>query len=329
MIAIHMALALGQAVAGAQGAPPQVPSPVPASAFVLLIAGAPGSAELGKQHEELLDGLAASLGDRAGVAEDRIVVLKGRAEEPASAATRDRVRSTLGALSRRMSASDTLLVVLVGHSSYDGVDAKFNLVGPDFEADEWRQLLVAVPGRLVFVHTTGASFPFLQPLSGPNRIVISATATPAQKYDTVFPQFFAAAWTDEASDLDKNGRVSIWEAFSYTSAAVKRWYEQKGQLSVERAVLDDTGDGVGRDLASQGDDGMLASRTFLDADPAAAGADPAVTLLISRRDLLEGELDELKRKRSFMPAGDYERELERVIIEIARVSREIRQRIKS
>jgi hypothetical protein len=312
-----MALALTQAVAGAQAAPPQVPSAAAPSTFVLLIAGAPGSAELGKQHEELLDGLAASLSDRASVAEDRMVVLRGRADEPATAATRDRVRRALGALSRRMSASDLLLVVLVGHSSYDGVDAKFNLVGPDSDADEWRQLLAAVPGRVVFVHTTGASFPFVQPLSGQNRIVISATATPAQKYDTVFPQFFAAAWTDEASDLDKNGRVSIWEAFSYTSAAVKRWYEQKGQLPVERAVLDDTGDG------------MLASRTFLDADPAAAGADPAVTLLISRRDLLEGELDELKRKRSFMPAGDYDRELERVVIEIARVSREIRQRIKS
>jgi hypothetical protein len=51
-----------------------------------------------------------------------------------------------------------------------------------------------------------------------------------------------------------------------------------------------------------------------------------VTLLIGRRNTLELELDELKRKKSFMPAGDYDRELERLIIDIARTSREIRLR---
>jgi hypothetical protein len=46
--------------------------------------------------------------------------------------------------------------------------------------------------------------------------------------------------------------------------------------------------------------------------------------LINRRNVLEGEFDELKRRRSFMPPGDYEKERDRLLIDIARISRQIR-----
>ena len=226
-------------------------------------------------------------------------------------ASRPPLPSTCGRLSRpsapRRARADTLLIVLFGHGTFDGVDAKFNLVGPDLTSHEWREALAGMPGRLVFVQTASASFPFLAALAAPNRVVMTATDSPAQKYDTVFGEHFVAAFTPEAAeaDLDKDGRISMWEAFAYAADASKRYYQQRGQLSVERAMLDDSGDGVGRDVAKQGDDGLLASRLFLDPDPATASGDPSVTLLIGRRNTLETELDELRRKKGFMPEDDY------------------------
>jgi hypothetical protein len=218
-----------------------------------------------------------------------------------------------------------VLVVLFGHSTYDGVDAKFNLVGPDLEAADWKSLLAPIPARLVFVNTTGASAPFLQRLADERRIIVTATDNAAQKYETVFPRFFVDALEQTDSDLDKDGRVSVWEAFAWASANVKTFYRQRGQLAVERPVLDDTGDGTGKEAGAIGPDGSLASRTFLDAedDPSRAGG-PALSELISRRNALESQFEDLKRRRSFIPAIDYEKQRDALLIEIARVSRQIR-----
>ena len=154
---------------------------------------------------------------------------------------------------------------------------------------------------------------------------MTATDNASQKYETVFPKFFVDAFAEADTDLDKDGRVSMWEAFAYASAQVKQYYRQRGQLSVERPVLDDNGDGIGKDAAGVGNDGSLASRTFLDADDDPARANgPALSELISRRNALELDFDELKKRRSFMPAGDYEKERDQILINIARISRQIR-----
>ena len=85
--------------------------------------------------------------------------------------------------------------LLIGHgTSVNGEDAKFNLVGPDLSASEWAALLKPIPGRLVFVDTTGASFPFLQKLAGRGRVILTATDSAAQQFETVFPEFFIKAF---------------------------------------------------------------------------------------------------------------------------------------
>jgi hypothetical protein len=246
-------------------------------------------------------------------------------DKRAIAATRDNVRATLTKLAQDMKREDVALIVLFGHSTFDGVDAKFNLVGPDLEATEWERLVNALPGRVVFVNTTAASAPFMKRLASNGRVVITATDNPAQRYQTVFPEFFSQAFEAAEVDLDKDGRVSIWEAFAYASAQVKSYYRQRGQLSVERPVLDDTGDGVGKESGEPGPDGSIASRTFLDnSDDPGTGTGPALSELINRRNTLEADFDDLKRKRTFMPAGDYEKQRDTLLIEIARISHEIR-----
>jgi hypothetical protein len=229
-----------------------------------------------------------------------------------------------------MTREDLVIVILIGHGTFDGVDAKFNLVGRDLESAEWAALLRPLPGRVVVVNTTAGSFPFIERLAGPKRIVITATDSVAQRFDTVFPEYFVKAFDDESADLDKNQRVSIWEAFASASAGVRRHYQQRGQLSTERALLDDNGDGAGRGVADEGQDGASASRTYLDVpDPGAPSTDEGLLKLLQRKSLLEAEVEELRIRRSFLPPDEYAKEFERVMIELAKVTRDIRLRKKT
>jgi hypothetical protein len=305
-----------------------------AERYAVIISGASGTAQHATQHAEWRTTLVSALTERMQIPADRILLLGDVASErqagqtPAESlqvSTRENVRATFTRLGRTLTREDVLFVILFGHSTFDGVDAKFNLVGPDLEAADWKAVLAPVAARLVFVNTTGASAPFLTRLAGEGRIVMTATDNASQKYETVFPKYFVAAFGETDTDLDKDGRISMWEAFARASTAVKQYYRQRGQLAVEKPVLDDTGDGVGKDAATTGADGALASRTFLDAedDPARASG-PTLSQLISRRNALELEFDELKRRRSFMPGGDYEKQRDQILIDIARVSRQIR-----
>ena len=306
-----------------------------ADRYALIVSGASGSKDVAENQQKWRVTLAKAMRVKEQIPPDHLIVLSDQPSDgsgengsgvPEMLATKENVETIFNRLARSMKQDDVLLVVLIGHSTYDGVDAKFNLVGPDFEANDWQRLVSAVPGRVVFVNTTGASAPFMTRLSGPRRIVITATDNPAQRYDTIFPEFFSQAFDAAEADLDKDGRVSVWEAFAFASAKVKLYYRQRGQLSVERPVLDDTGDGVGKEASELGPDGAVASRTFLDSggDPV-ADANPALSELINRRNALENDFDELKRRREFMPAGDYEKQRDLLLIDIARISHQIRQ----
>lgn len=304
----------------------------PASAeqrFALIISGATGGQEYAVQYAAWTDSLGRLFADRFKF-DPAAVTFLTESDTPAHAATADNVRRAVTAIRERMTRDDLLIIVLIGHGTFDGVDAKFNLVGPDLESADWAGLLRPLAGRVVVVNTSAGSFPFIERLAGPRRIVITATDSVAQRFDTVFPEYFVKAFEDESADLDKNQRISIWEAFASATAGVRRHYQRRGQLSTERALIDDNGDGTGRGVADDGQDGAAASRTYLDVtDPGAAPTDEALLKLLQRRSLLEAEVEELRIRRSFLAPEDYAKEFERVMIELARVTRDIRQRKKT
>jgi hypothetical protein len=294
--------------------------------FALIVAGANGGPQYAQQYAKWTEELTKILVERMKLPPANVVVLSD-GKQPESAATAANVRRTIGRLRTAVSRDDILLVVLIGHGTFDGVDAKFNLVGPDLESSEWASLIAAIGGRVVVVNTTSASFPFLERLSGQQRVIITATDSAAQRFDTVFPEYFVKAFQDEASDIDKNGRISMWEAFASASAGVRRHYQERGQLTTERALLDDDGDGVGREPAGKGADGSLASRTYLDeATPGTAETDETLVRLLQRKAAIEAEVEELRVRKSFLPAADYTKEFERLMIDLAQVSHDIRER---
>jgi hypothetical protein len=295
----------------------------------LIITGATGGAVYAVQYRQWTEQLSAILVDELKFDPAHLVSLS-ETEKPEESASATNVRRYLGAMRRTLKPDDLLFIMLIGHGTFDGLDAKFNLVGPDLESGEWGALLRGLPGRLVIVNSAAASFPFLERLAGPRRVVISATDSIAQRFDTVFPEQFIAALSSSASDIDKNGRISIWEAFAAAGAGVRLHYQQRGQLSTERPLLDDNGDGIGREFAATGEDGSLASRTYLDEPtPNAAPTDEVLLNMMQKRAALEAEVEEIKVKKTFMQPAEYEAEFERIMIELARISRDIRQRTKT
>jgi hypothetical protein len=294
--------------------------------YALIVTGAHGEASYSEQYAQWRQTAVTALIEKLAFDQGRILTLfeGGDAAHEASAAN---VRKTLASLKERVKADDLVFVLLIGHGSFDGTDAKFNLVGPDLSSSEWGGLLKSIAGRVVIIDTTAASFPFLEHLAGPRRTVVTATDSVAQKFDTVFPEFFIRAWTDPGADIDKNGRVSVWEAFTSASLGVRRYYTQRGQLATERALIDDDGDGIGREAGGDGKDGSAASRLYLDPDVAgAAPTDDVILALLQKRAALQIDVEELKQRRQLMTPEEYQQEFEKLMLELSRVSRDIRRR---
>jgi len=302
----------------------QPPSASADERFAFIVAGVSGSEKIAATQDKWVTTLVATLKGKLGFPADHVVTLTESGTGPASS-TREGVLAALAAMKQRVKESDMLMVVLIGHGTSVGNVAKFNLVGPDMDSTEWKKSLDGIPGRVVFVNTTSASFPFVQDLSAKNRIVISATDSASQKFDTIFPQYFIEALDNlAAADSDKNGRLSVWEVFAYASQAVKAAFDQKGTLVTERAVLDDNGDGVAKEATATGADGVLAKTTFLDAEPASTASNPAAAALEKQRVALEAQIEELKGRKAQMAPADYDAQLEKLAVELARISAQIR-----
>jgi hypothetical protein len=294
--------------------------------YAVVVTGASGGDQYAQKYDTWRASFVNTLREKLRFDDAHLFVLAERESAGVLAATRENVQRVLGELRRRMAKDDLLFVVLIGHgTAVDGDDAKFNLVGPDLSATEWAELLKPIPGRLAFVDTTGASFPFMRKLAGRGRVILTATDSAAQQFETVFPDYFVKAFDDPAADLDRNGRVSLWEAFSYASAGVRTWFEQHGQLPTERPLLDDSGDGVGRESQNPGPDGATAKVMYLDSDAVAASTgDTTRDALLKRRADLESQIEALKARKPTMAVEQFEAELERLLIELARVSVQLR-----
>jgi hypothetical protein len=300
-------------------------------AFLLIVVGLAGNPE----HGELFHKWGASLAEAAakvGVTPDRLVYLvdqKGEGDKLATGrSTREEIQKAVDGFAKAATAEDAVYVVLIGHGSYDGQTARFNLPGPDMNAADFNALVKRLPARqLVFVNTSSSSGPFVEALSAPGRTIITATRSGAEQFATLFGGYFVDAFTSADADQDKNQRVTMLEAFRYAKAGVTRAYEQEGLLATEHAMLDDNGDREGsQDPTPTGADGKLAASLSLGsvADAAPLPEDPKLRALILERRDLERRVESLRLLKDSMPAAKYTAELERLVTELALKTREIR-----
>jgi hypothetical protein len=279
-----------------------------------------------------VDALTTLLRDKFKYDGAHLLVLSEQPKTGEDKSTADVVRATLGRLATAMTPADQLIVLFIGHGGGDGADAKFNLVGADLTVTQWKELLQPIKGRLAIIDTTSSSFAYLTGLAAPNRVVMTATNSYAQKYHTIFPEQFIKALSDPTADQDKDGRISLLEAFTYASRGVKQYYEQKGTMATESPALDDTGDGNTRvagaaaPAAGASHDGEIAALTYFEGVVLPTSSDPEVQRLLARQRELTEQIDELRRKRPSMTAEEYDQQFEKLALELATVSADVRKR---
>ena len=233
-------------------------------------------------------------------------------------ATRESVARALRDVASRAAPGDVVLVLLIGHGSFQQGEARFNLRGPDMTAADFAPLLDALGKQtVVFVNTASASGDFVKPLAGKDRAIVTATRSAQERNETAFAEHFVAAFTARGADADKDERVSVLEAFEYARREVQRFYEKERRLLTEHAVLED------------GRSGALARTVFLGGGEGAVAVadagDPALAGLRQDRRDVERRLDALKARKDTMPADVYERELETILLDLARKDAEIRR----
>ena len=222
-----------------------------------------------------------------------------------------------------------LWLVLIGHGTYDGKEAKFNLRGPDLSATELANWLEPYERPLAVINTSSSSAPFLKKLSRPGRVIITATRSGYEQNYARFGQFFATAVSDQKADLDKDGQVSLLEAFLMAARGVAEYYKTEGRLATEHALLDDNGDGLGtppewfrgvravkRPAEGALLDGLRAHQLHLVRSQAERQLSPA---LREQRNALEAQVEELRGKKDTLTEDEYYGQLEELLLKLARV----------
>jgi hypothetical protein len=280
-------------------------APAHAELYYLIVGGLGGEAGYDEQFAKDVDALATVA--RRTTAASRVMLLKGEG------ATREAVMSSLDSLKTRAKAADSVIVVLVGHGSYDGEAYKLNLPGPDIDGEEFAKLLTAVPARSqLVVNTTSASGAVLEKWAAEGRTLITATRSGFERNATRFAQHFAAALAEGSADINKNGAITAQEAFDYASRSVADSFEKDGALATEHPQI--AGGAAARFTVAR-----LASAG--PAEPAVTN--PAVAALVAEREKLDAEIESLRVRRESMATDAYLAELQRLLVQLADVQGKI------
>ena len=302
---------------------------------LLLVSGIGGEEVYARQFRlwalEMLD----AARERLGLPAERVVWLCEAPERDpdrcAGESRREAVLLALERLARDGGAESPLMLLLIGHGTARDGRALFNVSGPDLSAEDLAAALDALAGDsqqhrpIAVVNTSSASAPFTRVLAGPGRIVVTATASEAEDDYTRFAGHFVTAYGGSAADADKDGRVSLLEAFRFATGEVARQYRLEQQLVTEHALLEDDGDGRGsREPSPDTGDGVLAAQFHLALARGEQSESPvALALERDARDLV-AQIAALRRQRVALAPERYERALEELLLVLARNRRALR-----
>lgn len=317
---------------------------------VVVVIGAEGAPEYASEFGKWADRWIAA-GNSGGA---RVVVI-GRGQTSAETASRpmedrDRLRAAIEAevgvapATQPTSAPATapitrpatlpistapLWIVLIGHGTYDSREAKFNLRGPDLSDQELAEWLRPARRPLAVINCSSASAPFLNRLSGPDRIVVVATRSGTEIQFSRFGDYLSRSIADTSADLDKDGQTSLLEAYVAASHQTDAFYKEAGRLATEHALLDDTGDALGTPATwFQGTRATKSAKTGAATDGHRAhqwhlvpsAAEQAIPPDIrARRDALELQIQAIRDRKTTLSEADYYAQLDSLLLDLAQV----------
>lgn len=272
---------------------------------MLIVTGLAGEPQFAKSFKETTAALSDAAKQKWGVSDSSLIVLgEDPALDPAhikGKSTKEEIAKAFITLSKRVKPGDVLFVFLNGHGSGEGAQSRINLPGADATAAEYNTWISGFSQqKVVFVLAGSGGGDFLQVLAAPNRVIVSATRTALERNETIFATPFVKGLTSAEADADKDGRVSVIEAFAYAKKEVARVYEADNRMLTEHATLSDS----------------VAARTIAFGG-AQASTNPKVVALVGERQALESQVAALRAKKATMPEAAYENELEKLLIAIA------------
>jgi hypothetical protein len=290
-------------------------TPARAAGFYVTVAGLVGEADYEQRFTapaKDLDKLLKAIG-----ADGHVYTLVG------ADATRARLTQVLEQVAHEAKPDDDFVLTLIGHGSDDGVEYKFNLIGPDISAADLATLCNHIAARRqLIVNATSSSGGSIPAFQRTGRGVVTSTKSGTEKNATVFVRYWVEALQDPSADVDKNESVSALEAFQYAERKTAEFYTSQKRLATEHAMFEDTGKGEAvRAPSAEGSEGrLLASLTLVRFGSAQKAAlDPAKRELLAKKEDLERRIDVLKYQKAAMAQNDYEQQLKGLLVELARV----------
>ena len=307
--------------------------------YALIVGGVGGLEKFSTKYFEQTNRLYRLLVDSLHYKPEHVTYLLEDTNHPAAKidaiASAKNVRKYLNRLAKVLTKQDQLLVVLIGHGSFDGQWSKFNLVGPDLRDIDYAQMLGKLQaGKIIFIDTSGASGPFVTKLSAKNRVIVTATKNGLQHHETTFAGFLLDALHSDAADINKDKRISVSEAFKFARASQDTWYAEKHRIRAEHPLLDDNGDGEGSQfLDERSKDGRFAKNVYL--GPVAgqyenvvqrgkSGNQSPEDKLVRKKVNLEHKIETLKSQKNQLPPEEYAKKLETYLIELAKTNRKLK-----
>lgn len=298
---------------------------------ILIVVGAPGSTEYQSRFRQWASQWQAATTKAAA---ESIAIGLGRASASDVGTTdHDRFQAILAEKARAGSSREPLWIVLIGHGTFDGREAKFNLQGPDVTDLELLEWIKPLQRPVAVINCASASGPFLNRLSGPDRVIVTATRSGNEQNYARFGQYLAEAIANPRADLDKDGQVSLLEAYLTASGRVEESYRAQSQLATEHALLDDNGDKLG--TPADWFRGVRATRRAKDGAPLDGIRANQFVLIPSdrerklpaeirqKRDQLELSIAALRDEKAKLTADAYYERLEPLMTELAKLYRAI------
>jgi hypothetical protein len=279
---------------------------------LIAVSGLSGEPAYRLAFESATSTLADSARARWQVPDSSVVVLaeddKGTRVRATGRATKAELAQTFLRLSKRVAPGDVVLVFLVGHGSGEGADSRVSLPGPDATAADFAGWLAGFARQtVVFVNASSGSGDFVGALAGKRRVIVTATRTAFERNESRFAAPFVRGLTSDEADADKDGRVSVFEAFAYARKEVARAYEIDHAMQTEHAVR------CARALARSVRYGAHRGT-----------ANPRAAALVAERAELEEKVAALRSRKDAMPPAAYEAELERLLVQVAERTQAIR-----
>lgn len=227
----------------------------------LILCGLSGDATHHKLFAETVSKLHTGLSQQLGFAAGDVQVLFGDEAQESDAepiksarrATREELEKTVAELREKLRPEDTVWILVLGHSHYDGKHSWLNLPGPDIQQTDFAELFADVKAReQVFVITTPTSGFFVKPLSAKGRVVITATEADWETNETEFPHELARMLSEpppaKEFDIDQDGRGTLFDLYVTVVRNLAQSYLERELLATEHPLLDDNGDGRGTEV---------------------------------------------------------------------------------